>query len=62
MNNLTGSNYLRTTLNFRPYLDNDYNKNNNPERVGSFFGTASLWSKKGCGGKFQMFDQMDIHD
>ena len=23
MHNLTGSNYLRTTLNFRPYLDKD---------------------------------------
>mgnify|MGYP001409193501 CR=1 FL=1 len=58
--NLNKSIIFDTIDNFSPPFD--YNKNNNPERVGSFFGTASLWSKKGCGGKFQMFDQMDIHD
>jgi len=35
-------------------------KDNNLERAKGFFGTASLWEKKGVGGKFFKFDKEDF--
>tara|TARA_B100002051_G_C16695401_1_gene617842 strand:- start:185 stop:1567 length:1383 start_codon:yes stop_codon:yes gene_type:complete len=38
----------------------EFFKNSNPERAKGFFGTASLWEKKGVGGKFFKFDKEDF--